>query len=301
MAKYTEKLTDKIVSLIEEDTYTVAEICNHLKITRKSFYEWKEKKPEFREAVNKAIERRNETLGIIARNSLKRKLEGYTLTEVRTTYIPDKDNPDKLILKSRIVKEKEYAPDTHAIRLTLLPNDTKPMGVKEEPAALTIIVRDTKTAEQLNLLQNNLMHPKQKGEPYHPAPGTESAEKTSNSCEEVAGQACTGNNTADIKDEKRAEPEVKAESPDDLVCVDRNDVPPGYLFRVIKRSELRPGEAYKNYAPFSGVSLPQPKRKPKSPDDLVRVRRDSSGYTCIIKRSELMPGEAFKDYVQDKK
>ncbi|NDV93696.1 hypothetical protein D0T84_02030 [Dysgonomonas sp. 521] len=172
MAKYTEELTEKIVSLIEEDTYTVTEICNHLGITRKSFYEWKEKKPEFREAVNKAIERRNETLGIIARNSLRRKLEGYTLTEVRTTYIPDKDNPDKLVLKSRVVKEKEYAPDTHAIRLTLTPSDTKSIGVNEEPAALTIIVRDTKTAEQLNLLQNNLMHPGQEGEPCRPVPDT---------------------------------------------------------------------------------------------------------------------------------
>ncbi|NDV94542.1 hypothetical protein D0T84_06350 [Dysgonomonas sp. 521] len=260
MAKYTEELTEKIVSLIEEDTYTVTEICNHLKITRKSFYEWKEKKPEFREAINKAIERRNEALGIIARNSLKRKLEGYTLTEVRTTYIPDKDNPDKLILKSQVVKEKEYAPDTHAIRLTLLPSDTKSIGVKEEPAALTIIVRDTKTAEQLNLLQNNLMHPEQERKPCHPLPDTGSPETVSNGREGIAGQAQGGNNSFEGNN---------------LRCT--SDF----------KEEIRPGL--------------QSKRKPKSPDDLIRVRRDSSGYTCIIKRCELMPGEAFRDYVPEEK
>lgn len=30
MAKYTEKLAEKIVSLIEEDTYSITEICKHL-------------------------------------------------------------------------------------------------------------------------------------------------------------------------------------------------------------------------------------------------------------------------------
>jgi hypothetical protein len=260
MAKYSEELTEKIVSLIEDDTYTVTEICNHVGITRKSFYEWKEKKPEFREAVNKAIERRNEALSIIARNSLRRKLEGYTLTEIRTTYIPDKENPDKLVLKSRVVKEKEYAPDTQAIRLTLLPDDTKAIGVKEEPAALTIIVRDTKTAEQLNLLQNNLMHPSQEREPWHPLPDTGSPEKIRNGCEGIAGQAQGDNNSFEGNN---------------LQCI--SDF----------KEENRPGL--------------QSKRKPKSPDDLIRVRRDSSGYTCIIKRSELMPGEAFKDYVPEEK
>ena len=92
MAKYTEKLAEKIVSLIEEDTFSITEICKHLKITRKSFYEWRDKKPEFRKAIEAAIESRDETLAITARRSLKKKLEGYTLTEIRTTYVPDKEN-----------------------------------------------------------------------------------------------------------------------------------------------------------------------------------------------------------------
>ena len=158
MAKYTEKLAEKIVSLIEEDTYSITEICKHLKITRKSFYEWRDKKPEFRKAIEAAIESRDETLAITARRSLKKKLEGYTLTEVRTTYVPDKENPDKLVLKTRVVRQKEYAPDTHAIRLVLSHNETKEEENKEHSQPLTIIVQDPKTRDSLNELREKLMN-----------------------------------------------------------------------------------------------------------------------------------------------
>ena len=57
--------------------------------------------------------------------ALKKKLEGYTLTETRTFYVPDKSNSEKLVLKSRTVRQKEYAPDTHAIKLVLLQNEAK--------------------------------------------------------------------------------------------------------------------------------------------------------------------------------
>ena len=157
MAKYTERLAEKIVSLIEEDTYSITEICKHLKITRKSFYEWRDKKPEFRKAIEAAIESRDETLAITARRSLKKKLEGYTLTEIRTTYVPDKENPDKLVLKTRVVRQKEYAPDTHAIRLVLLHNETKEEENKEHKP-LTIIVQDPKTRDSLNELREKLMN-----------------------------------------------------------------------------------------------------------------------------------------------
>lgn len=160
MAKYTEKLTEKIVSLIEEDTYSISEICKTLNISRKSFYEWKDTKQGFKKAIEKATERRDDKLLMIARRSLKKKLEGYTLTETRTTYVPDMNDPEKLVLKSQVVKQKEYAPDTHAIKLMLLHNDTRTKKEENIPPALTIVVRDSKTAEQLNLLQRKLVDEK---------------------------------------------------------------------------------------------------------------------------------------------
>lgn len=83
MAKYTERLVERIISFIEEDTYSISEICNALNINRKTFYEWRKTKPEFNEAVERAIECRDDKLLMVARNSLKKKLEGYTLTETR--------------------------------------------------------------------------------------------------------------------------------------------------------------------------------------------------------------------------
>ncbi len=43
MAKFTEELQEKIVLLIEEDTFTITEICDILNISRKTFYEWRDR------------------------------------------------------------------------------------------------------------------------------------------------------------------------------------------------------------------------------------------------------------------
>ena len=67
MAKYNGKLTAKIVRLIESDTYTISKMCKALNIHRKTFYEWRNTKPEFNKEVEDAIERRYETSLAIAR------------------------------------------------------------------------------------------------------------------------------------------------------------------------------------------------------------------------------------------
>ena len=58
MGKYTQKLVEKISSLIEEDNYTITEICRIVGISRNVFYEWRTTKPEFSEALNQAFEAR---------------------------------------------------------------------------------------------------------------------------------------------------------------------------------------------------------------------------------------------------
>ncbi|MFV0420458.1 MAG: hypothetical protein ACK5KT_17250, partial [Dysgonomonas sp.] len=52
----------------------------------------------------------------IARCSLKKKLEGYTVTEEKITYVPDKNNPSELTIKHKVVKEKHYPPSNASIR-----------------------------------------------------------------------------------------------------------------------------------------------------------------------------------------
>ena len=231
MAKYTERLAEKIVSLIEQDTYSITEICKHLKITRKSFYEWRDKKPEFRKAIEAAIESRDEALAITARRSLKKKLEGYTLTEVRTTYVPDKENPDKLILKTQVVRQKEYAPDTHAIRLILSHNETKEED-KEHSQPLTIIVQDPKTRDSLNELREKLMNN---------APFEKKIEK-----EEVVSEptepVSDSDNLQDVQIEDEGETVTQEKEESEYVFIRDYCLPPPHLYRKVKRSEVKEGD-----------------------------------------------------------
>ncbi|MDR2956268.1 MAG: hypothetical protein LBV43_14430 [Prevotella sp.] len=123
--KYSERLVNKIVSLIEGDSYSITEICEVVKINRKTFYEWRDTKPEFRKAIEEAEERRDEELMITARRSLRRKPEGYTLRETKREYVPAVSNPQHFILTKEVVKEKEYPADTAAIKMMLERNDRK--------------------------------------------------------------------------------------------------------------------------------------------------------------------------------
>ncbi len=232
MAKYTERLAEKIVSLIEEDTYSITEICKYLKITRKSFYEWRDKKPEFRKAIEAAMESRDETLAITARRSLKKKLEGYTLTEIRTTYVADKENPDKLVLKTRVVRQKEYAPDTHAIRLVLLHNETKEEENKEQSQPLTIIVQDPKTRDNLNELREKLMS----GASFEKK--IEKKEAVSEPTEQVSDS----DNLQDVQIEDEEETIAQEKKVSEYVFIRDYCLPPPHLYRKVKRSEVKEGD-----------------------------------------------------------
>ncbi|GAB6123550.1 hypothetical protein JCM30204_47000 [Dysgonomonas termitidis] len=69
--KYTNKLAVHIVEMIEQDLCSISEICKSLKISRKTFYEWKKAKPEFSEALEEAIDHREEVMIASARIGLK--------------------------------------------------------------------------------------------------------------------------------------------------------------------------------------------------------------------------------------
>lgn len=152
MAKFTEKLALKIIRLTEEDVYTISEICEALNISRKSYYEWKDTKPEFRRALEEAEEKRDEAFATLARTSMKKKLEGYVLVEEKITYVPDKSNPSQLVVKSKTVKKKEYAPDTKTINLVLEREDRrKEKREKEERIASSVTPKKTMEERILEL------------------------------------------------------------------------------------------------------------------------------------------------------
>lgn len=159
MAKYTPRLVNKIVSLIEADTYTISEICETLRISRNSFYEWKRERPEFAAMIDDAIERRDEMLLLKARRSLMEKLDGYTVREVKVTYEPDKYDTEQMKIKSKVIKTKECPPDMATIRLVLERNDRKKASAQresiEETQPAVIIVQDEETKTNLEILRLN--------------------------------------------------------------------------------------------------------------------------------------------------
>lgn len=159
MAKYNEKTVEKVVSLIEEGIYSITDICEILHMSRKTFYSWRDSKPEFRKAIEDAMELCEEKLLAKARQSLQKKLEGYTLTETKLKYIPDDENPTELKLKEKVVKIKEYAPDNRTIKMVLDRNTLNKNGDESTDkmgAPLQIFVRDENTKNQLEILQKRL-------------------------------------------------------------------------------------------------------------------------------------------------
>ncbi|MBB4036042.1 hypothetical protein GGR21_001943 [Dysgonomonas hofstadii] len=159
MAKYNEKLVSRIERLIEADLYTISEICTAMKISRNTFYYWKEKNPDFRRRVDEAEERRDDELVKIARSSLKKKLTGYTTIEEHCTYQPAVSNPSVMILKKKVVKTKQKDPDLRAINYVLEREEKRKEKEKQEKPKLRqqiIYVRNQHEADLFIKLDKHL-------------------------------------------------------------------------------------------------------------------------------------------------
>ena len=77
MAKYGKEIVKRICSLIETDSYTIAEICKSVGIHVDTYYSWL-KKSEFSEAIKKAQDRFVEDTLIECNKSLVKLIKGHT-------------------------------------------------------------------------------------------------------------------------------------------------------------------------------------------------------------------------------
>lgn len=111
MAAYSERIVEKIVAMIEEGNYSISTICKIVGIGRKTFYEWKNKYPEFLQALEDAEQRRMDELHELASTALRKKLEGYYQTTSRTVYTPSAEYPETLEIKEHVVTRKFCEPD----------------------------------------------------------------------------------------------------------------------------------------------------------------------------------------------
>ena len=127
MKKYNSKKADQIVELFRTDTYTVFEICRIVKISKSTLYRWMSEYPDFAQAIEDAKDERAQILVVAAKKSLRRKLEGYDVTETRTVTVPGKektkDGKPKPVIKEQITTKKHIQPDTAAIIFTLTNGD----------------------------------------------------------------------------------------------------------------------------------------------------------------------------------
>ena len=115
--KYSKEIREKIASMIEADSYTIAEICKANKITAETYFKWKKDKPEFSDAIKKAELSRANTFVAEAKKSLLKKITGYDVEETSTDYSTDVQG--KPVIKNKKITKKHILPDTASIIFTL--------------------------------------------------------------------------------------------------------------------------------------------------------------------------------------
>lgn len=127
MAKYNKKMVAKMVGLLKSDTYTIAEICRQVGITTKTYYEWVNEHEEFALAVEEARDELMQSLVIEAKKSLRKKIQGYDVTETKVVTVPSnqktQDGKEKPRIKEQTTTKKHIQPDTAAIIFTLTNGD----------------------------------------------------------------------------------------------------------------------------------------------------------------------------------
>ena len=153
MAKYTEELGKKIADAIEQDEYTLGEICTMYSISRKTFYQWARNHSDFKEMIDDARAGRDERLAQKARKILKQRLEhGYTVTTTRYKYAVDEYG--EIYLTGKTVTMKEYAADEKTLKMAMAKEGEIEEKVENIRVPWEIIVQNQEAAYQIELLRN---------------------------------------------------------------------------------------------------------------------------------------------------
>lgn len=119
--KYTNKMLNRIVGLIESDSYTIAEICQKVGISERSFYNYQKEFAEFADAIKKAKDKFDELCIVEAKKSLVKLVAGYTVDETKTIYVDGKEGRPKI--KEQTVTKKHYQPSLGAAIFVLTNKD----------------------------------------------------------------------------------------------------------------------------------------------------------------------------------
>ena len=91
---------DRICSLIREDSYTIAEICDLVGINKDTYYTWMKQNPDFSDSIKKAEDARMQFFVAEAQKSLLKKIQGYEVEESKITYV-DSGKPVLMRMEKR--------------------------------------------------------------------------------------------------------------------------------------------------------------------------------------------------------
>ena len=138
MAKYNKQTVERICALISTDSYTIAEICEKVGISKDTYYKWLKTKPDFSDSIKKAQDRFNDMLVVEAKRSLVKMVKGYTAQEKRTVTADSgkKDDDGKPIvkIKEHVVTDKVFQPVPAAVFFTLTNRDPDNWKHRQENA-----------------------------------------------------------------------------------------------------------------------------------------------------------------------
>lgn len=125
--KLTKKVWKAIVDMIKADTYTINEICEACAISPRALYNWREQIPAFDQDIRDAEDARMQDLVKVAKRSLRRKIEGYTVDETCVVTVPSKkknaDGKPIPEIREQKTNHRHVAPDTAAIIFALTNGD----------------------------------------------------------------------------------------------------------------------------------------------------------------------------------
>ncbi len=120
MAKYNQEIVRAICELIENDSFTIEEICKQVNINKTTYYDWLNTNDNFSNAIKNAQAKYYQNLRLWANNSLKLLVQGATSEETITEAKTYKDGTQTV--STRTFK-KQLAPDTTAVIFALKNQD----------------------------------------------------------------------------------------------------------------------------------------------------------------------------------
>lgn len=121
MARYSKEIVQRIAELISSDSYTIAEICKEVDISKDTYYRWLKEKSDFSDAIKKAQDTFDQKCIIEAKKSLMKLVLGYSVDETKTVYIDGKEGRPKI--KEQIITKKHYQPNLGAAIFVLTNKD----------------------------------------------------------------------------------------------------------------------------------------------------------------------------------